>query len=127
VRIECHVQQAALALGDDLGHALERFGYLAVLGDDAKPAGSLGHEHAPVGQEGKAPRVLKSIGEGLHLERALRGIDLSLLGERVARQEHQRRHREQVARHNSRMTVADMSQLRLLYCHVTPPTPARLV
>jgi hypothetical protein len=24
------------------------------------------------------------------------------------------------------MTVADLSQLRLFYCHVTPPVPARL-
>ena len=38
VRIERHVEQAALTLGDHLRHAIQRLRHLAVFVDDAQPS-----------------------------------------------------------------------------------------
>ena len=59
------VEEAALALGDDLGEAGDRRGDAAVGGDDAEAAGALGDEVAAVGEERDAPGVLEGLGDGL--------------------------------------------------------------
>ena len=39
--------------------------------DDAEPAGALGHQHPPVGQEGEAPRVLQPFHQPDQMEAVL--------------------------------------------------------
>ena len=58
------VEEAALALAEDLGGAGDGVGERAVGCDDAQPAGALGDEVAAVGQERDAPGVLEAVGDG---------------------------------------------------------------
>src|SRR5262249_3415262 len=51
IAIEYDVQQPALADGIHLRHVRERRGELAIRCDDPHPAGSLGHQHAAIGEE----------------------------------------------------------------------------
>src|SRR5262249_36977998 len=76
--IERHVEQPALALREDLWHALERLGLLAILAHDAKAPWPRGHEHAPIRKKCQPPGMLKPVGNGLDLDRALLRVDYAL-------------------------------------------------
>ena len=89
VGIELDVEQPALAFGENLRHALERFRYRPVLGNDAKPSGSLGHQHAIVWQESETPRVFETVRNRLNLDRARFGVDRRVLGDARLRHQHQ--------------------------------------
>src|SRR3954470_2861861 len=75
VGIESHVEQPALAFGEDLWHALEWLRFGAVFGHDANPAGSLGDQHAPIWQEDEAPGAVEPAGNRLDLDRPLLRVD----------------------------------------------------
>jgi hypothetical protein len=60
IRIGHDVQQPALSLCMNPGHAANRLGERSLRVNVAQAAGTLGHEHAPVRQECEAPRVLET-------------------------------------------------------------------
>ena len=71
LRVERHVEQAALAAGVHLRQAGQRGAGLAVEPDDAHPPRPFGDQQAAVGQEREPPRVLQPMrdGDDLDLER----------------------------------------------------------
>ena len=74
VRGEGHVQQTALAVGEDLGRALHDR-RLARAVDQPEPAGPLGHQRAAVRQERDAPRVVEPALDLDHAHRPRLGVD----------------------------------------------------
>jgi len=60
---EGDIEESALPVRIDGRHAAKRRGQRAVFRDDAQATRPLGDEHAPVGQEREAPRILEIVGE----------------------------------------------------------------
>jgi hypothetical protein len=65
VRVHRDVEQTALALGKDFGHARQRLRHIVLAIDDAQGSGPLGDEDSTVRKEGYRPRVGKAAGHGL--------------------------------------------------------------
>ena len=69
LRVQHHVEQAALARGHHRRQAGQRRIQRTVALDDAHAPRPLGDEHAAVGQKGQAPRMLEALGDDDGLER----------------------------------------------------------
>ena len=65
IRRQGHVEQAALAGMEHVGHALDRLRIEHPVFDDAQTARLLGNQDPPVRQEGHAPGVFEPSGDGL--------------------------------------------------------------
>ena len=81
IRIGKHVEQAALAAGENLRQPGEGLRELAPGRHHPKPPGPFRHEHGPIRQEGESPGMLEPAHDrlddevrllGLHLQRLLR-------------------------------------------------------
>ena len=68
VRVQHHVQKAALALGPYLGDTGDGRRVQDPVADDAKSARTLGHQNVSPRQEGHGPRVHQALGHGYHPE-----------------------------------------------------------
>ena len=77
--IERHIEKAALAVCDYLGHACDGLGDDAVLGDDPQASGLLRDEHAAIGQKGKTPGLIETVRHRLDLDLSLLGVDRAIL------------------------------------------------
>jgi hypothetical protein len=75
------VEQPALLPDEDFRHPRDRFGKLPVV-DQPQTTRAFGHEQIPVGQEGKAPRILQPLRDGDDPRRRLLGLLLCLDGGR---------------------------------------------
>ena len=75
VRVRRHVEQPALALRPHLRQARHRLRQQLALLDDPQPAGLLGDEHPPVGQERDRPGRLEPLAHQLELELVLLARD----------------------------------------------------
>jgi hypothetical protein len=82
VRRQRHVQQAALALRRDLGHAGQRLGQSARDAQQPEVAGTLGNEHAAFGQKGHGPGMIESAHHGRDAGRDGCGFGPRLRGHR---------------------------------------------
>ncbi len=91
IRIECDVEQPALTLGENLGHALKRLRYRSVLGYDAEPPRPFGDEHTAVGQKCEPPRMFESVDDRRDRDRARFGFDGLVFGQTCLRHEEHRR------------------------------------
>jgi len=57
-----HVQESALAHGNDLGNALDRVRQQGAVSDDAEPPGPFGDQDVAPREEGDGPGVLEAVG-----------------------------------------------------------------
>src|SRR5205807_1342602 len=67
-RVENDIEKPALPSGGDLRQPRNRLGIELPPRNDTQPPGSLGNEHAAVGQECKRPRMLQALYDGCHVK-----------------------------------------------------------
>jgi hypothetical protein len=67
LRMQCHIQQSALAYCRYVGNAADSLGIeFEILADDTQAACAFCHQHAPVRQESQRPGVLQPVCECVH-------------------------------------------------------------
>lgn len=97
IRIERDVEQAALSLRKNGGHACEWRGDTALRRHDAKTSGPFGDQYIAPRQEGHAPRILQSgghSGDTQIAELAAHGLGVGLCGKPERQQCERARQRE---------------------------------
>ena len=67
VRVQRHVQQAALAARPHVRHAVDVVAQERAVAHDAQPSRALGHQHVAVGKPGQRPRVAQVVDHRHHL------------------------------------------------------------
>ena len=98
IRVEKHVEQAALPARENLRQAGEGLRELALGRHHPQPPRPLRHEHAPVRQEGEPPGVLEPARDRLDDEVRLLGLHLQrLLRERRRREQQEGERRSRTA------------------------------
>jgi hypothetical protein len=81
IRVERHVEQSPLTLGDDLGDARKRLRERTVLGDQPEPPRTFRHQHPTLRQKGETPWVLEPVGKGFDLDSPGLGVDRAIRGQ----------------------------------------------
>ena len=77
IGVQGHVQQAALAPCDHLGHAPDGLIEERSVTHDAQPSRPLGDEHVSAGEPGEGPRIAQALDHGDHLMGDLLVLDAS--------------------------------------------------